>query len=242
MGISSCGYLKVECLYLAYNGFMATAKKTKDLSSWIPGWMASEDSGVKSACLHFFTDEASGLKAGDPFEVLTTAMRKKDGSLALKEFRISPLGSHGIDVPAKGDVVPNGSKRAWVGEIFETLAKKGEIDPKFLQEYLATAVLRKVLTGHIIALHYEAILRQRQLNNSLKSGIKEKTGKSFANKGESVTRATARIYEDLIGWGESKAAAVIAEAEGVTPTTIHNRLQLARSGGYLDTPGRGSRG
>ena len=36
-------------------------------------------------------------------------------------------------------------------------------------------------------------------------------------------------------------AAVIAEAEGVTPTTIHNRLQLARSGKYLDSPGRGAR-
>ena len=35
--------------------------------------------------------------------------------------------------------------------------------------------------------------------------------------------------------------AVIAEAEDVTPTTIHNRLQLARAGKYLDTPGKGAR-
>ena len=34
---------------------------------------------------------------------------------------------------------------------------------------------------------------------------------------------------------------VIAEAEDVTPTTIHNRLQLARAGKYLDTPGKGAR-
>ena len=41
--------------------------------------------------------------------------------------------------------------------------------------------------------------------------------------------------------GGTKAAAVIAEAEGVTATTIHNRLQLARSGKYLETPGKGAR-
>jgi len=51
----------------------------------------------------------------------------------------------------------------------------------------------------------------------------------------------ARIFKDLQAWGETRAAAVIAEAEDVTPTTIHNRLQLARSGKYLDTPGKGAR-
>ena len=55
------------------------------------------------------------------------------------------------------------------------------------------------------------------------------------------TRQKVIDAADSLGY-PSKAAAVIAEAEGVTPTTIHNRLQLARSGGYLDTPGRGSRG
>ena len=39
----------------------------------------------------------------------------------------------------------------------------------------------------------------------------------------------------------STKAAVIAEAEGVATSTIHNRLQLARAGKYLDTPGKGAR-
>ena len=90
-------------------------------------------------------------------------------------------------------------------------------------------------------LYFAPILRQRQLNKSLKSGVKEKAGTSFAAQGESVTRATARIFKDLQAWGETRAAAVIAEAEDVTPTTIHNRLQLARAGKYLDTPGKGAR-
>ena len=116
---------------------------------------------------------------------------------------------------------------------------ENEIDSLHLQEFLSTGVIRKILTGHIIALHFAPILFQ--MNKSMKSGVKEKAGSSFAAQGESVTRATARIFKDLQAWGETRAAAVIAEAEDVTPTTIHNRLQLARAGKYLDTPGKGAR-
>ena len=226
---------------MAYTGSMASAKKGRDLTDWIPGWMAEEDSGRKSACLHFFTKPSNGLKAGEPFEILTVATRGEDGLLALREISISPLGSHGITAPKIGDVVPGYSKESWVKSVFDGVHMKSEIDSLHLQEFLSTAVIRKILTGHIIALHFAPILRQRQMNKSMKSGVKEKAGTSFAAQGESVTRATARIFKDLQAWGETRAAAVIAEAEDVTPTTIHNRLQLARAGKYLDTPGKGAR-
>ena len=226
---------------MAYTGSMASAKKGRDLTDWIPGWMAEEDSGRKSACLHFFTKPSNGLKAGEPFEILTVATRGEDGLLALREISISPLGSHGITAPKIGDVVPGYSKESWVKSVFDGVHMKSEIDSLHLQEFLSTAVIRKILTGHIIALHFAPILRQRQMNKSMKSGVKEKAGSSFAAQGESVTRATARIFKDLQAWGETRAAAVIAEAEDVTPTTIHNRLQLARAGKYLDTPGKGAR-
>ena len=220
---------------------MASAKKGRDLTDWIPGWMAEEDSGRKSACLHSFTKPSNGLKAGEPFEILTVATRGQDGLLALREISISPLGSHGVTAPKVGDVVPGYSKVSWVKSVFDEVHMKSEIDSLHLQEFLSTAVIRKILTGHIIALHFAPILRQRQINKSMKSGVKEKAGTSFAAQGESVTRATARIFKDLQAWGETRAAAVIAEAEDVTPTTIHNRLQLARAGKYLDTPGKGAR-
>ena len=220
---------------------MASAKKGRDLTDWIPGWMAEEDSGRKSACLHFFTKPSNGLKAGEPFEILTVATRGEDGLLALRKISISPLGSHGVTAPKIGDVVPGYSKESWVKSVFDGVHMENEIDSLHLQEFLSTAVIRKILTGHIIALHFAPILRQRQMNKSMKSGVKEKAGTSFAAQGESVTRATARIFKDLQAWGETRAAAVIAEAEDVTPTTIHNRLQLARAGKYLDTPGKGAR-
>jgi hypothetical protein len=231
----------VEWPQLAYTGPMASAKKGRDLTDWIPGWMAEEDSGRKSACLHFFTKPSNGLKAGEPFEILTVATRGEDGLLALRGISISPLGSHGVTAPKIGDVVPGYSKESWVKSVFDGVHMENEIDSLHLQEFLSTAVIRKILTGHIIALHFAPILRQRQMNKSMKSGVKEKAGTSFAAQGESVTRATARIFKDLQAWGETRAAAVIAEAEDVTPTTIHNRLQLARAGKYLDTPGKGAR-
>ena len=220
---------------------MASAKKVKDLTDWVPGWMAVDDTGTKSACLHFFTRPSNGLKAGSPFEVLTVATKSKDGHLVLREISFKPLGAHGVPAPEIGDIVPDHSKKQWVSGLFENIHSKSEIDPLYLQDFLATAVLRKVLTGHVVALHYSTILRQRQLNNALKPGVTEKAGNSFATQGESITRATARIFKDLQTWGETRAAAVIAEAEGVTATTIHNRLQLARSGKYLETPGKGAR-
>ena len=166
---------------------------------------------------------------------------KKDGVLSLREISIFPLGAHGIKTPDRGDLVPDESKKAWAGELFDQVYSKAEIDTSQLQNYLSTSLLRKVLTGHIIALNYSQVLRVRQMNNLVKPGTKEKARAGIVQTGESLTRATARIYKELLAWGETRAAAVIAEAEDVSATTIHNRLQLARSGKYLGNPGRGAR-
>lgn len=219
---------------------MASKKKPREITDWVPGWMALDDRGAKSACLHFFTSKNNGLKSGKPFEVLTVATKKND-LLSLREISISPLGAHGIKAPDRGDIVPDESKKVWVVDLFDKIYSKAEIDTSQLQNYLSTSLLRKVLTGHIIALHYSQILKLRQMNNLIKPETREKAGMSFVQSGESLTKATARIYTELQAWGETRAAAVIAEAEGVTPTTIHNRLQLARSGKYLQNPGKGAR-
>jgi hypothetical protein len=48
-------------------------------------------------------------------------------------------------------------------------------------------------------------------------------------------------YKLLLSWGESAAAKVLAELEGVSVRTMHSRLRLARDRGLLDSPGSGSR-
>ena len=62
---------------------------------------------------------------------------------------------------------------------------ENEIDSLHLQEFLSTGVIRKILTGRMIALHFAPILCQ--MNKSMKSGVKEKAGTSFAAQSESVT-------------------------------------------------------
>ena len=58
---------------------------------------------------------------------------------------------------------------------------ENEIDSLHLHEFLSTGVIRKILTGHMIALHFAPILCQ--MNKSMKSGVKEKAGTSFAAAG-----------------------------------------------------------
>ena len=48
-------------------------------------------------------------------------------------------------------------------------------------------------------------------------------------------------YKLLLSWGESAAAKVLAEIEGVSVRTMHSRLRLARDKGLLDSPGSGAR-
>ena len=51
----------------------------------------------------------------------------------------------------------------------------------------------------------------------------------------------ASQYKLLLSWGESAAAKVLAEIEGISVRTMHSRLRLARDRGLLDSPGSGSR-
>lgn len=213
----------------------------RELADWIPGWMYAKEGGSKSLCLHLFTKPSNGLRSGSPFEILTVASREKDGRLALREVRVSALGTHNIQPPDADSLVPDTSRRAWAEDLLKSMYSKTEIDPRSLQDYLSTAVIRKVLTGHIAALHFSPEFKKRQLDKRLKPSQREKSAPSFLHKGESLTKATARIYLDFVNWGETKAAAVFAECEGVSVTTIHNRLQQARSSKYLDTPGKGAR-
>lgn len=219
-----------------YTSRMASAR---DLSDWIPVWMRSGT--ANTACLHYFTDSAGGLKAGTPFEVLTVSSRDSTGYLILREIRLAALGTNSIGVDVEKAGVLSDSKTAWSEAILIKDYKTVELDPKALTDYISTAVLRKVLTGHVISLHYSKMLINRYINLISGTKVDEKQSPSFTQKDESVTRATARIYKELLAWGESRAAAVIAEAEGVATSTIHNRLQLARAGKYLDTPGKGAR-
>lgn len=58
---------------------------------------------------------------------------------------------------------------------------------------------------------------------------------------QSPRETTAWRYNSLLAWGESAAAKVMAEEDGVPVRTMHSRLRLARDKGFLDSPGSGAR-
>lgn len=67
---------------------------------------------------------------------------------------------------------------------------ENEIDSFHLQEFLSAGVIRKILTGYMIAFHFAPILCQ--MNKSMKSGVKEKVGTSFAALGSRSTSIHSR--------------------------------------------------
>jgi hypothetical protein len=58
---------------------------------------------------------------------------------------------------------------------------------------------------------------------------------------ESVVEEIAWRYVELISWGESSAAKVLAQQYQLSPRTIHTRLRLARERKLITSPGSGSR-
>ena len=67
------------------------------------------------------------------------------------------------------------------------------------------------------------------------------TQKNWHLNARSPLEVTAWRYASLISWGESAAAKVLADEEGIPVRTMHSRLRLAREKGFLDSPGSGAR-
>ena len=57
----------------------------------------------------------------------------------------------------------------------------------------------------------------------------------------SLTNYTALNYKILTEWLESAPSQVLALIEGVSPSTIRNRLHSAREAGVIGKPGSGKR-
>ena len=58
---------------------------------------------------------------------------------------------------------------------------------------------------------------------------------------ESLTKFTAISYKALTDWLETSPAQLLASVEGVSVTTIRNRIYAAREIGAIEKPGAGVR-
>jgi hypothetical protein len=74
------------------------------------------------------------------------------------------------------------------------------------------------------------------------AGLWDKEFKFYNNEtGISLTTFTAMNYKMLTEWLETSPSQVLAAIEGVSPSTIRNRLNSAREAGVIGKPGSGKR-
>ena len=117
------------------------------------------------------------------------------------------------------------------------------IQPDMVYQILNKASARTLLSGHLLAIRYNAVTRMREIEPHLDVASRwEKEFKFTLGQGEdSLTKFTAMSYRALTDWLESSPAQVLASVEGVSVTTIRNRIYAARESGAIEKPGAGVR-
>lgn len=121
-------------------------------------------------------------------------------------------------------------------------------DDQFIKPYMIYEILNKVsarrlLSGHLLAIRYNAITRMREIDKHVDVAARwEKEFKFTLGQGEdSLTKFTALSYRALTDWLETSPAQLLANIEGVSVTTIRNRIYAAREIGAIEKPGAGVR-
>ena len=117
------------------------------------------------------------------------------------------------------------------------------IKPYMVYEILNKVAARKLLSGHLLAIRYDAITRMREVDKHLDVASRwDKEFKFLLGQGEeSLTKFTAISYKALTDWLETSPAQLLANVEGVSVTTIRNRIYAAREQGAIEKPGAGVR-
>lgn len=89
----------------------------------------------------------------------------------------------------------------------------------------------------------DPILLRQAMNSSLGTTLSAHLLQSqtvFLQSTDQALRTAAR-YKQLTSWGEASAAKLIAEWDGISVRTVHDRLFQARKRGLLAYPGSGKR-
>jgi hypothetical protein len=117
------------------------------------------------------------------------------------------------------------------------------IEPVLVYEVLNKAVARNLLSGHLIAIRYNAFIKLLEVERHVDFAARwDREFKFSLGQGQdSLTKFTAFSYKALTEWLETSPARVLAEVEGVAVTTIRNRIYAARELGEIEKPGSGVR-
>jgi len=194
-------------------------------------------SGRWSVSVHYF--QAPGGK-GQGTEAVFASEEVGDRNL-IRSVQVFPSGESNLP-PSNGHSLEVWLKdAAWIKPF--TVKSDQEILPQTIYAMFSKAAARRILTGHILAMKFYPLLRMKELvQRPDMAGTWEKEFKFFiADSGTSLTSFTALNYKLLTGWMETSPSQVLAAIEGVSATTIRNRLHTARESGLIGKPGSGKR-
>jgi hypothetical protein len=174
-------------------------------------------------------------------EALVVSRQTPDAYL-LQKVVLQPRGTSQAPLDSGHVTLVQGKDAEWALPYIPR-TEESFIKPYAVYEILNRSSARRLLSGHLLAIRYNMITRMRELDKHLDVASRwEKEFKFSIGQGEySLTKFTAISYKALTDWLETSPAQLLASIEGVSVTTIRNRIYAAREIGAIEKPGAGVR-
>ena len=176
-----------------------------------------------------------------PLEAVVVSQDSLVGYLLFGIF-LQPKGTAGAEIQNRHVTLVEGKDADW-GRTYIPKEAPNPISPGTVYDILNKVSARKLLSGHLLAIRYNAITRMREIDKHL--DVASRWDKEFkfllGQEEESLTKFTAISYKALTDWLETSPAQLLANVEGVSVTTIRNRIYAAREQGAIEKPGAGVR-
>jgi len=191
-------------------------------------------SGAWAVSVHRFLDQGPGID-------VVLASEEVGARYIIRSLTVLPHGQ--LSLPSMGESLPVVSLKD--SDWFKHFIVESSlcVEPKSVYEMFSKQSARRILTGHLLALRFYPLLRMKAIASKPDmAGMWDKEFKFYNGNPEgSLTNYTALNYKILTEWLESAPSQVLALIEGVSPSTIRNRLHSAREAGVIGKPGSGKR-
>ena len=168
--------------------------------------------------------------------------RETPEAYQLHKVVLQPRGSSNAPLDSGHVTLVQGKDADWASSYIPA-SDDQFIKPYMIYEILNKVSARRLLSGHLLAIRYNAITLMREIEKYVDVASRwEKEFKFTLGQGEaSLTKFTALSYRALTDWLETSPAQLLANIEGVSVTTIRNRIYAAREIGAIEKPGAGVR-
>jgi hypothetical protein len=155
---------------------------------------------------------------------------------------LQPWGSSGAPKVSKNQMSVELDRSNWSAP-FIPQSNNAPMEPSSVYQALNKTVARNLLSGHLIAIRYNAYIKILEVDEHVDFAARwDREFKFSLGQGQdSLTKFTAFSYKALTEWLETSPARVLAAVEGVAVTTIRNRIYAARELGEIEKPGAGIR-